>query len=76
MNKIETIELYKEIQSLGDDDLNYALKKKSFNHFNNDVELYVHCTESLITDLESMEEYEMCAKLKKKLDYFRNFLDS
>lgn len=75
VNRFETISLCNEIISLTEEDFECALEMRSFDTFENDLRLYVYVSNDLMEDLIYLEEYELCAKLKKVLNKMESSLD-
>ena len=58
--------IYDFITSLDNDILNDYNNTCTILSYDNDLELYIEIIDSLILVFEEREEYEKCAKLKKK----------
>lgn len=75
INRLETISLYNEMMSLSNDDFNYAKENQSFTSFENDLGLYIYVCRELLEDLILLEEYELCAEVKKLLNKMESSVD-
>jgi hypothetical protein len=63
---VELSMTYNYLTALDNEILNDYFNTCTILAYNNDLELYIEIVETLIMVFEEREEYEKCAKLKKK----------
>ena len=63
---VELSMTYNYLTALDNEILNDYFNTCTILAYNNDLELYIEIVETLIIVFEEREEYEKCAKLKKK----------
>jgi hypothetical protein len=65
-DKVELSMTYNYITALDNEILNDYFNTCTILSYDNDLELYIEIVETLILVFEEREEYEKCAKLKRK----------